>query len=197
MSSRLLKCLFLSLLVGFVVAPSWNAALLPAEQQQKEDQKKKEEEDEKEPTSAEEKAKRAELEQKACGPKDVKHSTDTDKTQHPTPQPPPGKAMIYVVRPTMMGNKVQTKLAVDGKWVGINRGNNYFFFELDPGEHHFCSQAENRSIVTLNVEAGKTYFLQQKVRMGFMKAGNRLATLDEAEGKEALAKTHLATFTVK
>ncbi|MBZ5684784.1 MAG: hypothetical protein LAP86_07095 [Acidobacteriia bacterium] len=49
-----------------------------------------------------------------------------------------------------------TKLAVDGDWKGVNRGNNYFYFTLEPGEHYFCSAAENHSVLTLKVEAGKT-----------------------------------------
>src|SRR5215813_15222123 len=67
-----------------------------------------------------------ELELKACGAKDkeVKYSADTDKSSHPTPAQPADKALVYVLRPSMMGNKVQTKLAVDGDWKGVNRGNN-------------------------------------------------------------------------
>ncbi len=142
-------------------------------------------------------AKQKELEQKACGPEGVKHSAETDKKQHPTPEAPPDKALIYIIRPTMGGNKVQTKLGVDGQWMGVNRGDNYFFFTLAPGEHYFCSQAENRSVMALTVEAGKTYYLQQKIRMGWMKAGNNLALLNEAEGKEGLAKCHLSISEVK
>ena len=142
-------------------------------------------------------AKQKEPEQKACGPDNVKYSAETDKKQHPTPDAPPDKAMIYVIRPTMTGNKVQTKLGVDGKWMGVNRGDNYFFFTLAPGEHYFCSEAENRSVVAMKVEAGKTYYLQQKIRMGWMKAGNNLVVVDEAEGKKGLAKCHLSISEVK
>ncbi len=156
----------------------------PAGAQEKQ-QKPQAEEQEAPPTTAEK-----EIEKKACGPKDAKHSVETDKSQHPTPDPPRDKALIYVVRPTMMGNKIQTKLAVDQRWVGANRGNNYFFFTLDPGEHYFCSTAENRSVLALKVDAAKTYYLQQHVRMGFMKAGNKLTVINEEEGKKALAKTH-------
>jgi hypothetical protein len=144
--------------------------------------------DEKEPVN------QRELEMKACGPKDAKSSADTDKKNHPTPAAPADMAMVYVVRPTMMGNKIQTKLGVDGKWLGVNRGNNYFFFTLAPGEHYLCSQAENRSVIAMNVEAGTTYYLQQKITMGFMKARNRLEVIDESEGKKAVAKTHLSIF---
>jgi hypothetical protein len=97
----------------------------------------------------------------------------------------------------MWGNKVQTKLAVDGDWKGANRGDNYFFFILDPGEHNFCSEAENRSIKTVKVEAGRAYFLQQHVRPGVMKARNSLAIISAEEGKRALTKCHLATWEVK
>lgn len=134
----------------------------------------------------------ANLTAKACGTKEseVDFSVSTDKKSHPTAEPPAGKAMIYVLRPTMMGNKVQTKLAVDGVWKGANRGKNYFFFPLDPGEHHFCSKAENRSVVTLNVEPGKTYYLQQRIRMGLMKARNSLAVMTDDEGQKKLKDSH-------
>ena len=139
------------------------------------------------------------LELKACGPKDreVKFSADTDKSQHPTPAQPADKALIYVLRPSMMGNKIQTKLAVNGDWKGVNRGNNYFYFTIDPGEHYFCSEAENHSLLTLRVEAGKTYYLQQHIEMGFMKARNKIEPMTDDEGKAKLASAHLSTWTTK
>lgn len=139
------------------------------------------------------------LELKACGPKEkeVNYAADTDKSKHPVAEPAADKAIVYVLRPSLMGNKVQTKLAVDGQWSGVNRGNNYFFFTLDPGEHYFCSQAENHSLLTLKVEAGKTYYLQQHVQMGVMKARNKLDIMTEEEGKKKLTDAHPSTWTVK
>src|SRR6266852_5062574 len=80
-----------------------------------------------------------ERELKACGPKEneVKYVTDTDKKRHPAGEQAADKSLIYILRPAMMGNKIQTKLAVDGEWKGANRGNNYFFFSLQPGQHYF------------------------------------------------------------
>ncbi len=139
------------------------------------------------------------LELKACGPADqeLNYSADTDKKNHPTPAPAEGKAMVYVIRPTMMGNKVQTKLAVDGEWKGVNRGNNYFFFEVAPGEHNFCSRAENHVMLTLTLEPGKTYFLQQHIEMGLLKARTSMEVVPEDKGREKLAKLNLATWTEK
>ena len=140
-----------------------------------------------------------ELEQKACGPKEkeVNYSADTDKSRHPTPDQPADKALVYVLWPSMMGNKVQTNLAVDGDWKGVNRGDNYFYFTLEPGEHYFCSVAENHSLLTLKVEAGKTYYVQQHIHMGVMKARNEIEPMAEEEGKTKLAKAHLTTWGVK
>jgi hypothetical protein len=143
------------------------------------------------------KEQREAFEKKACGPKDQKFKSETDKSQHPTPEAPSDKALIYVIRPTKWGHKVQTKFGVDGRWVGVNRGNNYFFFTLDPGEHYFCSQAENRSLMTVKVDAGKTYFLQQKIKMGAFKARNKLVKVSETEGRAGLAKSHPSTWTEK
>jgi hypothetical protein len=146
-------------------------------------------------TDGEEPKEDVRLVDKACGTSkaEVHFNSGTDKKQHPTPEPPAGKAMVFVVRPTMLGNKIQTKLAVDGDWKGANRGNNYFFFEMDPGEHYVCSKAENRSTLVWKAEAGKTYYLQQKVQMGMMKARNSVKELDAADGQKALAKCHLST----
>jgi hypothetical protein len=165
-----------------------------AQADQKEAQK--EEKDEGPKTEAE-KATQQELEKKACQSLDVHYKTETDKTQHPTPEQPADKALIYVVRPTMFGNKVQTKLAVDGQFKGVNRGNNYFFFTLDPGEHYFCSQAENKSVLAMTVEAGKTYYVQQQIKMGFMKARTKLVAMNAEEGQKALAKCHPSSWEEK
>jgi hypothetical protein len=146
---------------------------------------------------AAEKKSNKEIEKLACPAQNVNFDAETDKDTHPTPEPPPDKAMVYVIRPTMMGNKIQTKLAVDGQWVGVNRGNNYFYFPLDPGEHYFCSKSENRSVLAVQVEAGKTYYLQQKIKMGLLKARNELVVLDEQEGKKGLDKCHPSSWKEK
>lgn len=134
---------------------------------------------------------------KACGTVEVNYDHDTDKDQHPTPEPTADQALVYIVRPTGYGGGIQSKVAVDGVWRGVNKGKNYFFFTLEPGEHFFCSKSENRSVMALTVEAGKTYYIQQKIRMGFNKARNRLEVIDEAEGKKALREARLSTWKEK
>jgi outer membrane biosynthesis protein TonB len=168
-----------------------------AEEVVKEAEPTEEEMKEEEPATPAEKMKKEEIEKRACPAKDVGYRANTDKTTHPTPEPAADKSLVYVLRPTMMGSKIQSKLAVDGEWVGVNRGHNYFFLTLAPGEHFFCSKAENRSTLAASLEAGKTYFLEQKIKMGFMKARNKLALLPDAEGRAKLAKCHPSVFEAK
>jgi len=83
---------------------------------------------------------------------------------------------------------VQAKLAMDGKWVGVNHMANYFYLEVDPGLHYFCVKAglDEPGLLSLVVEKGKTYYLRQNITMG----GTDLDLLDEEKGKQYLAKYH-------
>ncbi len=134
---------------------------------------------------------------KACGTKRVNYKASTDKKQHPTPEAPTDKALIYVLRPTIFGMKIHSKLAADGEWKGVNRGRTYFFFTLEPGEHYFCSESENQDYLKLNVEAGKTYYLQQKVELGVWKARTNLVVMTDEQGKDKLKDVHLSVFEEK
>jgi hypothetical protein len=136
---------------------------------------------------------------KGCGPKDkeVNYTAATNKTTHPSGEQTAGLALIYILRSSSYGLLMQTKLAVDGEWKGVNRGHNYFFFTVQPGLHYFCSQAENRSVLVLTAEAGRTYYIEQEIRYFPMKPRNELAILDDAEGRSELAGMHPSTWRIK
>lgn len=138
-----------------------------------------------------------ELRVKACGTESANFSAQTDKKQRPMPDALADKALIYVLRSTMIGYKIHSKLAVNGNWVGVNRGKTYFYFTLDPGEHFFCSESENQSYLAMTVEAGKIYYLQQKVKPGVWKARTELVVMNEDEAKKKLADLNLSVFSRK
>jgi len=105
---------------------------------------------------------------------------------HPLGEVLNDKALVYVVRPTSMGFAIKSWFLCDDDALGVNKGSSYFFAHVDPGKHVFWSKSEN--VDALEVEAGKTYYIQQQVRAGGLKARTKLAVLDDATGQERLAK---------
>ncbi len=99
-----------------------------------------------------------------------------------------GHATIYVVRPAMVGKAIKFWAFCDDTPLGVTKGKTYTFGHVPAGKHVFWAKAENVSALEMGVEAGKTYYLQQKARMGGMKARVKLIQLSEEEGQAALAK---------
>jgi hypothetical protein len=128
---------------------------------------------------------------------DVKMAVRTDKKQHPAPEAPPGKAVIYFVRTQWFAQKIQSKVAIDGQWIGANRAHNYFFHVVDPGNHFIVSRADNTETLELDCRAGATYFVEQRVEWGHKKARNRIGILGEEDGRRAVQKCHLSVSTPK
>ena len=139
---------------------------------------------------------RKRLEQLACGPSGVHFSHHTEKGPQALPEQPPDKGLIYVLRTKgLEGAAVQVKLAMDGKWVGVNGMGNYFYVEADPGPHYFCVKAalDKPGLLSLVIEKGKTYYLRQNLTMG----GTDIDLLDEEKGKQYVAKYSRSSFEEK
>jgi hypothetical protein len=138
---------------------------------------------------------RERLEQLACGPEDVPLAHHTEKEPSPLPAQPPDKGLIYVVRNgSMVGAAIQARFAMDGKWVGVNRVSNYFYIEASPGPHYFCAESNGRpGLLSLVIEKGTTYYLQQNLTMG----GTDVDLIDAEKGKKYVAKYHRSSFEEK
>src|SRR5262245_51521672 len=124
--------------------------------------------------------------QRGGGPADVKHGVRISAVGR-VEQATADKALVHVVRPDGDGGFIQTKLAVDGKWMGVNVGGTYFTISLEPGEHLLCSEAGNRALMDITVKAGQTYYVEQRpVKNLFGKMKNSLRLLNDKEGLRAL-----------
>ena len=150
----------------------------------------------------------------ACGAKDTNFDVKRDTTQHPTPQPEAGKALVYVVEDmgqcpecTGHGNAfftnvsmALTKVGMDGAWMGANHGNSYFFFAVDPGEHHLCInwqsvlQVRSRAFAMANftAEEGKVYYFRARVFPGKDDYSFDLDLVNSDEGKFLVASSVLS-----
>lgn len=108
----------------------------------------------------------------ACGPNDAEFEIKIDKTRHPSGELEAGKALVYVIedQKTKFVRDVTIRIGLDGAWMGANRGNSYFFFAVDPGQHHLCADwqtsddPEGRIIALANLtaEAGKIYYYRAR-----------------------------------
>jgi hypothetical protein len=137
---------------------------------------------------------RKQLQKLACGPAGARLSHHAEKTPQPLPAQPADKGLIYVIRTdSMVGAAISARLAMDGQWVGVNRIGNYFYLEVDPGPHYFCADANSIGLLSLVIEKGNTYYLQQRLTMG----GTDLDLIDAGKGKQYVAKYHKSTFEAK
>jgi uncharacterized protein DUF2846 len=138
------------------------------------------------PLQGQEKESEADRIRRGCGPPDIKHGVRINAIGR-VRQMTADKALIHVVRPEAFGSLIQTKLAVDGRWMGVNLGGTYFTVSLEPGEHLLCSEAGNRALMDISVEAGRTYYVEQHPVKNFVgKMKNSLRLLDDKEGVRAL-----------
>jgi hypothetical protein len=109
-----------------------------------------------------------------CGTVDIKFDVKTEKSQHPSAQPEPGKAVIYFVEDdTQFQSRPLpiTRIGLNGNWVGANHGNSYFYLTVEPGEHHLCANwqsfvgfgAHHQSAAAhFTAEAGQSYYFTVK-----------------------------------
>jgi hypothetical protein len=125
--------------------------------------------------------------QSACGAKTVNFDAKQDPIQHPTLQPEPDRAAVYVIEdlgqcpdcgrvsisPTDIDDAV-VKVGMDGGWIGATRGNSYLSISAEPGEHHMClnwqSSLAERSrafaMINFTAEAGKIYYFRARLFPG-------------------------------
>ena len=104
------------------------------------------------------------------------------------PEVLPDKALIYVVRPAVMGTAIRMWAFADDTVLGLTKGDTYTTAYVEPGAYTFWARAENVSAVEHTVEAGKSYYLKQSVRMGGLKARVSVEFLDDEEGQKVLGK---------
>ena len=90
-----------------------------------------------------------------------------------------------------MGAAVKMDVDFDGKPIGQTVAKSYFALEVAPGKHTLISKAENDSVLDVDAEAGKNYFVWQEVKMGLMYARNKLQIVDEVAGKAGVSECKL------
>jgi len=136
----------------------------------------------------------------ACGPSDVLFQVKTHTNGPPLATPETGKALVYLFEEQLgpcLFCTPTTRVGLDGKWVGANHGSSFFFFSVEPGVHHLCTDwqddtGDNTGIAALasfTAEPGKTYYFRGQIWRGsdyFW--GLNLAPVDPDEGQLFIAE---------
>ena len=97
-------------------------------------------------------------------------------------------ARIYVLRPSILGSAVKMKVFCNDKLIGKTGPKSYLSWEVKEGEYTIRSNSENKDYFTVNAKAGKTYYIKQTPKMGWVVARVSLENLEENEGLAILNK---------
>jgi len=125
---------------------------------------------------------------------------DTATYQLPK-SPEPGKAMVYVVRPSFAGTLIRFNVFVDDQEasseMGYTRGKQYIYFNVSPGDHKIYSKAENWAEALVSAKAGDILFLQQEPSLGIIMARNSISKVEDYQGKYYVKNLELGTILKK
>lgn len=109
------------------------------------------------------------------------------------PDPLPGKGLVYFYK-ELQYDGVTYYVWDNDKKIGAAGGGYYFFYHADPGEHFFWAETEVKRFITLNVEAGKTYFVLMSWEIGFWAGHPSFATVPVKIGFPAIRTMSYATI---
>lgn len=107
-------------------------------------------------------------------------------------QPRPGVANIYLYRNETFGAAIAMTVSLDGKVMGRTGPQTFFLWEVPPGRHEVQSHTENLSTLAIDVEAGRSYYVWQEVKMGMWQPGSLLQLMPEAEGRKGVLECQRA-----
>lgn len=144
----------------------------------------------------------------ACGDDAVQFDAKQEKDAPAFAGPADGKALIVFVEsmPNEMKMQSTTRFGVDGAWVGANRGDSYFTFTAEPGEHNLCASMQSAparmkktftQMASVTAEAGKIYYFEARVNtIGGLNVGIAsfdFTQLSDSDGKYRVKAWKFAT----
>lgn len=104
-------------------------------------------------------------------------------------KPSEGKTLVYFVRYQGAIALIDFKYYDGEKYLGQGSGNNYFYYECDPGEHLFWVTAENREFIKGNLLPDATYIIEVRPFFRAVMSGVELHQITPSN-KKALKKIY-------
>ena len=106
---------------------------------------------------------------------------------------PADKGQIVFFRPSKFaGGAIGFKVREGETELGKLRSGKYFIALVEPGTHSYTVHSEAKDVLTMEVEAGETYYVQGTITMGLMAGRPNLSPSDQATFDGMAAKLKLA-----
>jgi hypothetical protein len=102
---------------------------------------------------------------------------------------PPAAARVCVVRTSILALAVTFPTHDDGVLVGATRGQSFFCYLAEPGDHEIAIEADETEHAHLTAKAGESYFLKEEVDniFGWVKCRSIWVKADDARDLVASA----------
>jgi hypothetical protein len=105
------------------------------------------------------------------------------------PQVKEDKGLIIFYRASAFkGGAIRFNLNHGQEPIGALKSGTTLHRYVEPGQHTFWSKVISQDSVTLDVVAGKTYYIKGDVQLGLVAGRPRLTVVPESEAKAAIAK---------
>jgi uncharacterized protein DUF2846 len=109
------------------------------------------------------------------------------QTTNVYPDPKPDKGLVYFYRENkLLGMAISYNVREGDQVIGALAHGTYFFIFADPGKHTYSATTEATSSRTIDVVAGKTYYIEAAVEMGVFAGHPALKIANEDEAKSVL-----------
>ena len=105
------------------------------------------------------------------------------------PQADSDKALVVFYRvKAFKGGAIRFNVQYSEGLIGTLGSGTYLYKQLEPGQYQFWSQVISQDSITLNVEAGKTYYVKGEAQMGVFAGRPKFTQVSESQAKADLAK---------
>lgn len=113
-------------------------------------------------------------------------------TFEPEQSPPPDRGVVYVYRDfNLIGSGASYMVEANGVPVARLPSHGYFVYFAKPGEVEFSARTEAKTSVTIDVEAGKSYFIKGTIGVGVFVGHPHLVAVPNDIGEAEIADCKL------
>ena len=105
------------------------------------------------------------------------------------PQADSDKALVVFYRvKSFKGGAIRFNVQYPEGTIGTLGNGTYLYKQLEPGQYQFWSQVISQDSITLNVEAGKTYYVKGEAQIGVYAGRPKFTQVPGSQAKADLAK---------